>query len=259
MTAITLLEKAYGSFSARSLEALLSSLCKDLRVKIKVKGRTTRNWIQIELTGEDESVALRLLDQEIGLAPVSEDKVAKFSTLCGKVYDSEKTATSELHIDIGVFEPRVYVATIPIRHLQAQLADGRNLPLQRLVRLFCLNDFVLLSIKIVTDLNGEKGVWQAELSEAQLSQFSSWLKSNLDRLIVLGANRSEVEAAVERSGHFRDVSRIETLGPYEHAVLCKLGTDSIGLLPKLGPYLRHASLAPFSPRRIKEETKRESY
>jgi len=254
VTTTTLLEKAYGSFSPRTMETMLSSLCKDLRVKIKVQGTTTRGWVQIEINGDDESVALRLVDREIGLAPISSDRVVKFSSLRGKVVDSGKS-TAELRVDVGVSAPRVCAAFIPLQRLRAQLSDGKNLPLQRLIELFCLYEFASLHVKIVGDLNVEKGFWEAELSEAQLSRFSDWLGSNLDRLMVLGASYGEVEEAVNRARHFRDVLKIETLGPLEHAVQCKLGTDAVGLMPKLGPYLRLASLAPFSPRKIREEMK----
>jgi len=258
VTTVTLLDKAYGSFSQQRLETMLSFLCKDLKVKIRVKSKAARDWVQIDIAGDDEPVALKLLDREIGLAPVSANAVGKFSGLRGKVIGADKS-TTELRVDVGVFEPRIYDAVVPLQRLQAQLADGRDLPLQNVVKLFCLVNFMPVQIKVVADLNSEGGFWQAELSETQLSQFSDWLKSNLDRLIVLGASVREVEVAVERSGHFRDVLRIEPLGLYEHAVLCKLGTDAVGLMPKLGPYMRHAFLAPFSPRKIKEEINREEF
>lgn len=215
-----------------------------------------RNWIQIDLAGEDETVALKLLDREIGLAPISTNKVERFSNLKGRIIDSDK-ATTSLRIDVGVFEPRVCDAVVSHQRLQAQLTDGKNVPLQSLVKLFCLNDFMPLLVKIVSDLDDEKGVWQAELSEMQLSIFSGWLRSSLDRLIVLGASNREVELAVERSRHFRDVIRIEALGLGDQAIVCKLGTDAVGLVPKIGPYMRHAFLAPFSPRKVREEIDRQ--
>jgi len=251
VTTTTLLEKAYGSFSQQTLDAILASMCKGLRVKMKVKGKTTQEWIQVEITGEDESVALRLLDREIGLAPISAEEIGKFSALRGRVIQYDKS-TTELRIDIGVYAPRFCSAVISLQRLQAQLADGKNLPLGRLIELFCLYNFAPLHIKIVADLDKEKGLWEAELSEMQLTQFSDWLRSNLDRLIVFGASRREVENAVEKARHFRDIVKIETMGLFEHAIHCKLGTDAVGLVPRLGPYLRLALLAPFSPRKIKE-------
>ena len=251
---MALLEKEYGSFSSRKLEALISSVCKDLKVKVRVQGKIVRGWVQVEVSGEDESVALKLLNREVGLAPTLAERVGRFSDLRGKIVNCDR-ATTALSVDVGVFVPAVYYAFVPLERLQAQLADGRNLPLQRLVKLFCLYDFVPLGVKIVSDLDAKKGFWEAELSEMQVSVFSGWLGSSLDRLIVLGASVGEVEEVVERSGHSRDIVRIESMGLFEHALVCKLGTDAVGLMPKLGPYLRSASLEPFAPRKIKEELK----
>ncbi len=252
MTDVTLLEKSYGSFTQHTIEAMLSSVCRNLRVKVKVKGITTRDWIQIKVSGEDEYVALKLLDREFGLAPVTADKAAKFFAVNGKVIDADK-ATDELRVDIGVFQPRVFDATISIQRLRAQVGDGKNLSLKRLIELFCLYNYMPLHIKLSADLNTEKGFWEAEMSEKQLSRFSDSRRSNLDRLLVLGASIREVEEAINRARHFRDVVKIDTFGPFEHAILCKLGTDAAGLMPKLGPYLRSAFLAPFSPRKINEQ------
>jgi len=257
VTVATLLEKAYGSFSPRRFEATISALHRDLKVKIRVQSAIADGWVQIDVTGEDEQVALNLLDREIGLAPTSAESVGKSSALRGKILDATRSE-SELHVDIGVLKPKKYCAIIPLWKLQAQLSDGVKLPLQRLVALFCLYDFMPIHIKISDELNPERGFWESELSEAQLRRFSEWLKLNLDRLIVLGASRNEVEVAVERGRHFRDVIEIESLGPLEHAILCKLGTEAVGLIPKLGPHLAAANLAPFSPRKIKQLVKRPS-
>jgi len=252
-----LLEKAYGSFSIRTFEKMLSLLCKDLKASVRVRGAVNQCWVQVEVAGEDEVAALKLLDHEIGLAPISVKNVSRSSVLSGKVVNSTKSRTG-LHVDIGVFEPENYCAVVSLWRLQAQLSDGMNLEFQRLAELFCLCDYMPVEVKILEGLNHERGFWEAELSEAQLSSFSGWLDSNLDRLIVLGASRSEVEGAVERARHLRDVIRIETLGPFEHMIACKLGTEAVGLIPRLGPYLRIANLVPFSARRIKQLVKRPS-
>ena len=255
MIIATLLEKEYGMFSARRFEATMSILSEALRVKISVRSTASNGWIEVDITGEDEAVALKLLDREIGIAPVSAENVGRFSALRGKIVNSTESET-ELHVDIGVFKPRNYCAVVPLWRLQAQLSDGVKLPLQRLTELFCLYDFVPIRIKILEELDLEKGFWKAGLSEGQLSRFSEWCESNLDRLIVVGASQSEVETAVQRARHFRDIIEIENLGPFEHALICKLGTEAIGLIPRLGPHLRVASLASFSPRRIRQLVKR---
>ncbi len=251
MPTTTLLEKVYGPFRQKIFQAKIASLCKDLMVETKVVGKTSRGWVQVELKGEDQEVAMEFLDREVGVAPVNIEKVKKFSTIKGRViFAGEKE--QELLVDIGVYSPHVYDATIPLTRLQAQLADGKKLPLQRLLELFCLYDFMPLNVKISRDVKSEDEQVEAELSETQLSKFMQSMNSSLDRLVVLGATLSQVKRAISVSGHNRDIIRVETLGLLEHAVVCKLGTDAIGLTPRLGPHLYTATLAPFSPRKIRQ-------
>jgi len=236
----------------------MTALFKNLKVKTSVRSAANTGWVQIDITGEDEEAALSLLDHEIGLAPTSAENVGKFSALRGRVVNPIESR-NELRVDLGVFEPRIYCAAIPLSRLQAQLSDGVRLSIERLIELFCLHEYAPIHVKILDTLDPERGYWEAELSELQVSRFSEWLESNLDRLIVLGASLSEVEVAVERAGHFRDVVKVEPLGPYEHSILCKLGTESVGLIPKLGPYMGSADLASFSPRKVKQVIGRQSF
>ena len=93
---------------------------------------------------------------------------------------------------------------------------------------------------------------EAMLSEKQLLQYENWKKSLLHRLVILGARLQDVDLAVEKTGCSRDVVSIESLGLLEHAVVCKLGTDAAGLIPKIGRRLPHAVLTVFNPNRILE-------
>jgi len=251
MPTVVLLERVYGPFSPDVFEPVLSSLCKGLKVRLRAVGKTSRGWIQIEVSGEDETAALHFIDREIGLAPISVGKLKKFSVIRGKVVFPRKSKT-ELCVDVGVFSPETYDAVVPLQKLQAQLADGVRLPLQRLIELFCFYDNLPLKVKIASSVDAQRKLVEAELSEAQLSQITYWIRSRLDRLLVLGALFSDVEHAVRASGHFRDVVKIEPLGLLEQAVLCKLGTDAAGLIPKFGHLLPNAILAPFCPRKIRE-------
>jgi len=250
MPTVVLLEKVYGPFSAETFEPILLSLCKGLKVRLRVVGKTSQGWIQTEVSGEDETAALHFIDREIGLAPISVDKLKKFSVIRGRVVSGK--SKNELCVDLGVFSPETYDAVVTLQMVQAQLADGIKLPLQRLIELFCLYDNLPLKVKIVGSVNAQKKLVETELSETQLSQITHWIRSCLDRLLVLGALFSDVEHAVRASGHFRDVVKIEPLGLLEQALLCKLGTDAAGLIPKLGRLLPDAVLAPFCPRKIRQ-------
>jgi hypothetical protein len=252
MPVVTLLEKAYGSFPPETFEPFFSSFCKGLRVRLRVVGKTEKGWIQVEVSGDDEIVALRFIGEKSGLAPVTLDGVKRFSVIRGRVILPKKSK-KELSVDIGVFYPDPCDAVVPLQRLQTQLFDGKKIPLQRIVEYFCLQGNRPLEVKITNRVNAQNGFVEATLSEEQLSQFSHWIRSCIDRLLVFGALFSDVEYAVKASKLSRDVIRIESLGLLEHAVLCKLGTDAVGLVPKLGRLLSDAVLVPFSPEKIRQQ------
>jgi hypothetical protein len=250
MPTVTVLEKLYGSGSPETFEKLYSSLISGLEVQLRFAGTTDRGWIQLDVSGEDETAALSFLEREVGFAPASYDALKKFSVLEGKVVFSGKSE-EELTVDLGL--PEACDAVVSEKSLRAQLADGKEVPLRNLVELFCLYDNVPLEVKIAGDIEGEEKTVAAVLSEKQINLFRGWVRSRFDRLIILGSLFSDVEHAMNRSRHSRDIIKTESLGVLEQVVLCKLGTDAVGLIPKLGRYLKKSAvLVPFSPKKILE-------
>ena len=250
MPTVTLLQKAYGDTRAQSIEPLLKSLCKGLDVQVKVKGATAQGWIQVNIEGEDEKPVLQLFSNEFGIAPETIEKLERFSVLRGRIVGSTFEKADRLLVDIGIFQPKALYAEIRLDTLKAQLADGLELPLKRLTELYCLPHNMPIYVK-VPDV-GTNGDLRAELANEQLVLFDDWLDLMLDRLLVLGVPVGHVKQAVEESRHFRDVIKIESLGWLEHVIVCKLGTDAVGLIPSVGRILRGATLASFSPRKIKQ-------
>jgi hypothetical protein len=251
MQTVTVLEKLYGSGSPETFEQLYSGLVSGLEVHLSFAGTTNRGWIQLQVSGEDETAALNLLDREVGLAPSSVDELKKFSVIQGKVVFPNRS-NEEIYVDLGVSSPKTCDVAVSVKRLCAQLTDGKEVPLQRLVGLFCLYDNMPLEIKIVKDTTEGTRIVEADLSEAQFARFSEWVGCRFDRLIVLGSLFSDVERAVKLSKSFRDIINVESLGALEQAVVCKLGTDAVGLIPRLGRYLKYAVLVPFSPKKILE-------
>jgi hypothetical protein len=221
-----------------------------LEVNVKILGTAPGRWVQVALSGQDESIATRYLAQEIGFCPAIFGNLGKFSTLKGYIAPSEKNK-EELKVDIGIFQPKTVNATIPLSHLQAQLIDGRKASLRKLGELygFCGD----LPVKIrVTYINGETSRVDAELSAWQVENYKIWRDALLDRLIVLGVVFRQVEDALDRANLDRDVISVEPLGVFEHVLTCKLGTDAAGLIPKIGRILKNAKFAVFNPRRIRK-------
>jgi hypothetical protein len=226
----------------------LKSLLSGLKARARILGVDPLGWVRISISGEDENVAVRYLADNIGLCPTGLEKIRKYSTFKGYVTNPSKSK-NELWVDIGLSSPSHVEAAVPLGRLQAQLGDGRKMALRTMTEFFGFCENLPLHIR-VTSVEFEKRHVDAELSEKQQEQFAGWTRSLLDRLLILGASYDEVNLAIRRAELSRDVVKVESLGMFEHAVLCKLGTDATGLIPKIGKSLRRAVFSVFNPRNI---------
>lgn len=245
MPTVTLSTKVYNNSQLKLIDKFLKSMLKGLKIETKICRVSSRGRVQISISGEDEKVASRYLAEEMGICPTLLEQVERFSTIKGYITVFNK---KELYIDIGIFSPSTIDATISLKHLQAQLADGRKTALKKIAELFGFVENLPLTVKI-RSVDKEKSRIGAVLSEKQLTLYRSWTKSLLDRLVVLGASFNDVIIALKRTRCDRDVANIEPLGLFEHAIVCKLGTDAVGLIPKIGRKLRNANFSICNPRK----------
>jgi len=248
MPAVTLLAKIYSNSQLGFADKFLKSKTEGLRVETKRIEVAPRGWIKLQISGEEENVALHYLADEIGLCPERLENVDKFSTMEGRITNLNRSK-EQLYVDVGVYSPDIVDAAIPLQSLQAQLVDGRKIALKKCAELFGFYENLPLTVKI-SKVDSEKKHIEATLSEKQLARYEVWTKSLLDRLVVLGAPEFEVRSALEKAGLARDVVDIESLGLFEYAVVCKLGTDARGLIPKIGRRLRHAAFSVFNSREV---------
>jgi hypothetical protein len=250
MTTLTLLAKINNDNQLKQIDKALKLAFEGLEVDTKIIGAVAGRWVQIALSGEDEGIATNYVIKEIGLCPSNFGNVKKFSMLNGYISNVKKNG-EELSIDVGVFQPKIAHATIPLRHLQAQLVDGRKIALGKIGELFGLCEDLPVSVKVIR-LNEEESHIDAELSSRQNRKYAVWRESLLDRLLVLGPSLHEIKATMEHAKLERDVIDVEPLGIFEHALTCKLGTDAAGLIPKLGRKLKTAKFAVFNPKRLRK-------
>lgn len=250
MTTVTLFTKTTGASQSKLAEKYLQSALEGLTVNAEVAGVAGCGWIQVTLSGEDEKIALNYLSREVGLCPERLENVKRFSTVAGRM-TALKDCEDKLTVDVGVFSPEIVHATVPLQSLQVQLVDGRKVALRKIVELFGFSENLPLFVKVLEVDCDERRV-EAVLAEKQLVRYRMWTKSMLDRLTILGASRENVESALERAESKRDVVAVESLGLFEQTVVCKLGTDAAGLIPRIGRALSYATFSVFSPRRILE-------
>jgi len=250
MTDLTLLIKTSNSRQLKQIDELLNSEFENLSVDVKVLGSPAK-WVKISLSGEDEIIATSYINKKIGTCPISIKKIDKFSILKGYISKVD-TVNQELRVDVGVFEPKIIQAAIPLAYLRAQLVDGKKIDLQKISEIYGFKENLPLTVKVIRLNDEAEGVLQAELSIEQIEKIHSWRQSLLDRLIILGASLGEVETVLERTMLNRDIIGTESLGMFEHALTCKLGTDAAGLVSKVGRYMRNAELIVFNPKKIVE-------
>jgi len=250
MTTLTLLTKINNDNQLKQIDKALKLAFEGLEVEAKILGTVADRWVQIALAGEDERIATNYVIKEIGLCPSNFGNAKKFSALNGYITNVEKNG-EELSIDVGVFQPKIVHATIPLCHLQAQLVDGRKIALGKIAELFGFCKDLPVNIKVIR-LNEEESRIEAELSSRQIRKYMVWRESLLDRLVVLGSAFHEIQMTLEHAKLDRDVIDVEPFGLLEHALTCKLGTDAAGLIPKIGRNLKNAKFSVFNPKRLRE-------
>ncbi len=248
MPTVTLLAKKYEDLQDEHFDKALRAMLEGLKVKVEICGVTGRGWIQASISGEDETVALHYLSDRIGICPESFENISKFANKKGCIVALSKKGDA-LHVDIGVFRPRIADASISLQNLQAQLTDGRKVAMEKITELFGFCDSLPLTVKIL-NVDKERNIIEAQLAEEQLALYGKWTGSLLDRLLIVGATIEEVKIALQKANFSRDIIGVEPLGIFEHAVVCKFGTDAVGLIPKIGKALRKARFSIFRPTKI---------
>src|SRR4030065_354152 len=105
---------------------------------------------------------------------------------------------------MGIFQPNIVYATVPLRHLQGQLVDVRKIALKKIVELYGFCEDLPLDIKVVR-VDEEAKSMEAELSTEQVGKYVFWQESLLDRLIVIGSSLYDVKKTLNVDGLLREV------------------------------------------------------
>lgn len=243
---IVVLQKP-GRFTSKdfktNLEKYLGILKGEIVATTNFDGFTRNGWATIRVEGQDSEVVATLIARELGGAQTNLATVEANGVYEGVISENN----DELWVDIGIETPRSIKARVGLYALRAQLADGKPVPERRIIEDYCLIPGTRASVRLT---RVEAGVIEGWLSDIQIDRFLSWMSTGLDRIQIVDCYRHEVEAAIKQSRLERDVASLETLTLTAQSVVCKLGTDAVGLIPKLGSTLRERELNTFIPRRI---------
>ena len=247
MTTITLLVKAAHGGQLRAIDEALKTQFEELDAQIEVLSNQANRWVQVEVSGEDEPIATSYIKKTYGTCPVTLENAKAEPTLKGYISKVD-LSKQELRVDVGVFEPKAGQAIVSVACLQEQLAGGQKLPLQKIAEHYALADRVPLTVE-VNWTNSAEEEFSSRLSVDQVEKLSSWRRSLLDRLLILGASKEHIEEVIERTRLGRDIVDVEVLGAFEYALTCKLGTDAAGLVPRMGRYMRNSVFVVFSAKK----------
>jgi hypothetical protein len=249
---LTLLDKCYGFLWERYLHDFkisLHQIFQDLEVQIEVLGRSSEEWIQIEVMGPDTEVVTNYLAQKFGIAPISFKNIHLYSILKGRVIDAGKIGYG-LYVDVGISLPKHVDVLVPLYVLRSQLVNGKKLSVKKIIDLFCLHDRFPITIQ-VTKIDSDLRKIEGRLSMSQSSIFNVWVSENFDRVLIQGTSSNQVKRLLKKSRRERDIIKVISLGFLEQLLLCKLGTEGPGIINILGPMLPKTPIYFFSPSRIR--------
>jgi hypothetical protein len=92
-----------------------------------------------------------------------------------------------------------------------------------------------LPVKVeIIDEKANEGAFTKE----QVDLWWNWKKSDQDRVIANSVTRSELKAAIKKTGHARDIYGIERLGLMEHMITCRESTDGPGIVAAIGKLVK---------------------
>jgi hypothetical protein len=239
-----------GQFTTKDfqpeLEKALRAVKGELGAYIRLDGFTRNGWARLDLEGEDSDVLRELLARDLGQAHTTAANLEAQGIYQGIVNGEDDNC---LEIDIGIETPRPMNVKIGLAALRAQLGDGKPLRSNEIIHQYCLVPGIRTTVRL-TRLEPATQTVEGWLADSQIERFSSLIATGLDRIQITDCFRQEVENAVKKSRIERDTVSIESETLTTQSLVCKLGTDAVGLIPKLGKILRNRKLDPFIPRRI---------
>jgi hypothetical protein len=245
---ITLLQRL-GKVSAEdfnaALDEVLSNLKGELSASTKFVGFSDNGWAEIEIDGEDCEILQEIISRKLARAQTDLSQIETQENYPGIL----RNAGADLAVDIGIENPAPLNVNISLKALRAQLCDGKPLSGREIAEYYCLSAGGRATVRITRLERGARRL-EGWLADSQIELFSELIASRLDRVEVFDCTLQRLGLAVRKARLERDVISVESSSLTTHSVVCKLGTDAIGLIPRLGSMLRKSELKPFLPRRI---------
>jgi hypothetical protein len=245
---VVLLSKAYGAYRGRLLETIRSEVSEfvaELDAQITSLGTDKKNHIIVTINGDDEEFVVNTLAKEYGRS-LQSDNLVPNKTYLSQLIDVGKVGYG-LYSDIGVTDSKQMDALIPLHRLREQLDLDSSL--RTITEAFVLVDYLPVDVNLTgIDLYNNKV--EAEFNQSTLTRISEWIQDDHERLLVFGANRSQIENSLKKANHREDIYEIEQLAKFEFSLRCKRSTHASGILAAIGPRLKGVPMHLFIPKEL---------
>lgn len=235
----------------QSLKGYIRAFLGNLNISSITIMESSKRFVKIKLIGEDSWVGKKFLEQELGTIITWED-IRERMVFRGFI---KKITDKSFIIDIGISSNNeIFYGSLDFNSFIRSIVKKKVNANKEIIKLFGIKQYfpLFVTVKKHEPINEKMRLLPVELAEKSIKLFRFWIRSRLDRLIVYGSTRTQLENAIKKSGHLRDIVSVERLGFLEHALVCKWGTSARGLIPEIGPLLPNVTLAVFYPRLIKK-------
>ena len=231
------------------LDTAIRTVAGALSATAKFSSFSKRGWTIINVEGDDSEVLIELLSRKFGLAVTDASKIESYGNYRGLI----QNIASDLPVDVGIELPEPIFVRVKFSSLLAQLADGKaSLPAKYVAECYSMLPELPISIRVSKPGTSETPP-EGWLSDSQISLFSDWVTCGLERVQAFDCLPAQLSYAIREAHLERDIVSTEQLSLTTHSVVCKIGTNAVGLIPGLGSILRRSRLVPFVPKRIEEK------
>jgi hypothetical protein len=238
----TLAEKIPNSVLRRGPKPVWDILSKEAQgLNVDWELSAPHQWLQIRARGDDTEAFLNVLKDKYGKTSIRQPELERWDVRKGFITGSGRVGFG-VYVDLGISEPVRKDALYPLHRMRAQLSDGTLKSSREILTENALADDFPVQV-IVTEIEGEKIT--VELTDHSRDQLLQWRKLLFDRVIAIGVDRAYVERVVQAANLGLDVIKIETLSLLVQCLVCKMDTDSPGVIAKIGNRLRGVGLTSY--------------
>jgi hypothetical protein len=213
-----LLIKVYGTRerAIHAAQIMVDNDLKELEAKAQISV-ADEGWLTLDISGEDEEFAANFLADKYGspLKKVNRGDICKgYVSLIGD---------DRIVVDVGV----------PVTILQGSLGALGTGDARQIASRFGIIPHLPMEVEI-----DDPKLVTGHLAKKQLDMLWNWKKSGYDHVTANSVTRSELKAAIKKTGHARDIFGIERLGLMEHLITCRAGTDGPGIVAAIGRHVK---------------------